>query len=85
MITLETIKNTEGVNGINVWEKGAIKRFYVNIGQAVTKVWWQEDGKLYVQDAKGRNSSEALAALERLIGCNYSDRYSKKAEYVVVK
>ena len=84
-ITLEAIKNTEGVNGINVWEKGSVKRYYINIGQASAKAWWQEDGKLYVQDAKGRNSTEANETLKRLIGCNYSDRYSSKNEYVIIK
>ena len=81
MITLEKIQKTEGVKSVNSWKN----RNYINFEKpAVTKVW-EENGKLYVQRRKGRDSTEALETIERLIGCNLVDIYSKAADYVVVK
>jgi hypothetical protein len=79
-ITLNKIKEVEGVQGVSEWKD----RTYINVGQATTKVWWKADGKLRVEMRQGRNSTEANQAIERLIGCNLVDRYSKAAGYVQV-
>lgn len=84
-ISLDTIKNTKGVAGINRWERGSMVRNYVNFSGAATTKVWEQDGKLYVEVRKGRDSSEAIEAIESLIGCNLTDRYSQAADYVIVK
>lgn len=84
-ISLDTIKNTTGVTGVSRWERGGMVRNYVNFSGAATTKVWEQDGKLYVDVRKGRDSSEAIEAIETLIGCNLVDRYSQAADYVIVK
>ncbi|MBZ9576740.1 hypothetical protein [Modicisalibacter sp. MOD 31.J] len=84
-ITLEQIQQTAGVQSVSAWQKGTMKRHYLDVGQAATKVWWEEDGKLRLQDGRGRDSSAAIETIERLIGCDLIDRRSQAADYVIIK
>jgi hypothetical protein len=84
-IELAQVLEISGVNGTKEWKSGNMIRHYIQISDCASKVWWEADGKVRFEIGRGRSSSEANATLEAIIGCNLSDRYSKKAEYVILK
>lgn len=88
MSTIELAKILEipGVTGAKEWRAGGMIRHYIQIdGHCKSRVWWEADGKVRFEIGRGVNSTEANETLEKIIGCNLSDRYNSKAAYVILK
>lgn len=88
-ITIEKIKAIAPGATVSEWRRGKIVRHYVNLnGLRATKLWLDEaDEKLHVRVGRGRDSSDAISAVEALIGCNLTSRHrdGAVAPYVVVE
>jgi hypothetical protein len=80
-ITKEEILEINGVTGLSEWKD----RLYINLqGKVVSKLWLDKQGKIHFEIGKGTNSTESNETIERILGCDISDRYRLKADYIIL-
>ncbi len=90
MTTTISLADAEALVGVTAkkWEYNGQVRHYFNVPGAAYKAYWTNDGKVHFGLTRGRSTTEASDAAERLLGCNVTERYSRTngpASYVVVE
>ena len=77
-IELAKVEEMTGVAG-SKWND----RFYFNIDGMSDKLYWK-NGKVHYKMTKGLNSGDANQIIEKVIGCNITNRFREAADYVVL-